>query len=112
MAKIRVHEMARELGMTNREVMDTLKSLGIDVKSHMSSVEDTLAKRVREKYEIIRKEQKVEAPNNEKNVNKQEETPSAEEETDGRDKEEIRIPTARHPRHPGIRRRELLRIRK
>lgn len=75
MAKIRVHEMARELGMTNREVMDTLKSLGIDVKSHMSSVEDTLAKRVREKYEIIRKEQKVEAPNNEKNVNKQEETP-------------------------------------
>ena len=67
--------MARELGMTNREVMDTLKSLGIDVKSHMSSVEDTLAKRVREKYEIIRKEQKVEAPNNEKNVNKQEETP-------------------------------------
>ena len=67
--------MARELGMTNREVMDTLKSLGIDVKSHMSSVEDTLAGKVREKYEIIRKEQKVEAPNNEKNVNKQEETP-------------------------------------
>ena len=61
--------------MTNREVMDTLKSLGIDVKSHMSSVEDTLAGKVREKYEMIRKEQKVEAPNNEKNINKQEEAP-------------------------------------
>ena len=75
MAKVRVHELARELGMTNREVLMTLKILGMDVKSHMSSVEDTLAGEVREKYKMIRKEQKVEGPNNEKNVNKQEETP-------------------------------------
>ena len=75
MAKVRVHELARELGMTNREVLMTLKILGMDVKSHMSSVEDTLAGEIREKYKPRRKEQKVEGPNNEKNVNKQEETP-------------------------------------
>ncbi len=122
MAKVRVHELARSLGMTNREVMDTLKSLGIDVKSHMSSVEDTLAGKVREKYEMIRKEQKVEAPNNEKNINKQEELRrkrkilfgfithrmpamaarenkvSAEEETEDRDREDRRIPIVRHRR--------------
>lgn len=40
MSKLRVHEIARELDKTNKEVMDFLKSKNIDVKSHMSSLED------------------------------------------------------------------------
>lgn len=45
MAKIRVHELAKKLERTNREVMDALKGIGVDVKSHMSNVEDTQARK-------------------------------------------------------------------
>ena len=77
MAKIRVHELAKKLERTNREVMDALKGIGVDVKSHMSNVEDTQAEKIREKFKMTGKEQKVESPNNEKNLNKMEETAPA-----------------------------------
>ena len=51
MAKIRVYELARELGLTNKECLDLCDSLGIGVKSHSSSVEDAQADRVRRKAE-------------------------------------------------------------
>ena len=40
MAKIRIYELARELNMTNKQLLEKLEELGIPVKSHMSSVED------------------------------------------------------------------------
>jgi translation initiation factor IF-2 len=39
MAKIRVYELARELSMTNKILIDKLSELDIDVKSHMSSLD-------------------------------------------------------------------------
>ena len=45
--KIRVYELARELGLTNKEALDLCESLGIGVKSHSSSIEDAQADRVR-----------------------------------------------------------------
>src|SRR5438477_6230064 len=47
--KIRVYELARELGLTNKEALDLCESLGIGVKSHSSSIEDAQADRVRRK---------------------------------------------------------------
>src|SRR5580698_1917221 len=47
--KIRVYELARELGLTNKEALDLCVSLGIGVKSHSSSIEDAQADRVRRK---------------------------------------------------------------
>jgi translation initiation factor IF-2 len=47
--KIRVYELARELGLTNKEALDLCLSLGIGVKSHSSSIEDQQADRVRRK---------------------------------------------------------------
>jgi len=47
--KIRVYELARELGLTNKEALDLCVSLGIVVKSHSSSIEDAQADRVRRK---------------------------------------------------------------
>ncbi|MDP9442363.1 MAG: translation initiation factor IF-2 N-terminal domain-containing protein, partial [Actinomycetota bacterium] len=47
--KIRVYELARELGLTNKEALDLCISLGIGVKSHSSSIEDAQADRVRRK---------------------------------------------------------------
>ena len=57
---IRVYELARELGMTNKETLDLCEALGIGVKSHSSSVVDAQADRVRRKAEregLIRDEQ-------------------------------------------------------
>ena len=50
-AKKRVHELAKELGLTNKETLDLCGSLGIGVKTHSSSIEDAQADRVRRKAE-------------------------------------------------------------
>ena len=47
--KIRVHELAKELGLTNKEALDLALDLGIGVKSHSSSIEEAQADRVRRK---------------------------------------------------------------
>src|SRR5690606_18959229 len=59
-AKIRVHELAKELGLTNKETLDLALDLGIGVKTHSSSIEDAQADRVRRKAEregLVRDEQ-------------------------------------------------------
>jgi translation initiation factor IF-2 len=48
-AKIRVYELARELGLTNKETLDLCGDLGIQAKSHSSSIEDAQADRIRRK---------------------------------------------------------------
>ena len=47
MAKIRVHELAKELAKENKDVLTALQKLGVEVKSHMSNIEDADAGRVR-----------------------------------------------------------------
>jgi translation initiation factor IF-2 len=49
--RIRVYELARELGLSNKETLDLCSALGIGVKSHSSSIEDAQADRVRRKAE-------------------------------------------------------------
>ncbi len=50
-SSIRVYELARELGLTNKETLDLCDALGIGVKSHSSSVVEAQADRVRRKAE-------------------------------------------------------------
>jgi len=50
-SNIRVYELARELGLTNKETLDLCVALGIGVKSHSSSVVEPQADRVRRKAE-------------------------------------------------------------
>ena len=47
MEKIRVHELAKELGRENKEIIAVLQKNGIEVKSHMSNVEAKEADKVR-----------------------------------------------------------------
>src|SRR2546421_7169048 len=49
MAKKRVYELAKDLGLSNKEMVDWLKSHEYDVKSHSSSLEDDQALAVTEK---------------------------------------------------------------
>ncbi|MDO4339860.1 MAG: translation initiation factor IF-2 N-terminal domain-containing protein, partial [Eubacteriales bacterium] len=56
MSKVRVHELAGELGRQNREVMEFLKAKGVDVKSHMSSIDEPYIAMVRDKFTHMGKE--------------------------------------------------------
>ena len=60
----RVHELAKELGLSNKELLDLCEQLGIGVKSHSSSVQEAQADRVRRKADQlgIRREQQPEEP--------------------------------------------------
>ncbi|MGB9713257.1 MAG: translation initiation factor IF-2 [Dissulfurimicrobium hydrothermale] len=49
MAKIRVHELAKELGIANKEMELRLKELGYRIKSYMSTLEDYEAQEIRRK---------------------------------------------------------------
>ena len=45
---IKVHELAKELGLTSKELLAKVKELGIEVKSHMSALSEKDVKKVRE----------------------------------------------------------------
>ena len=50
MSKLRVHELAKEIGRQNKEVIEFLKSRGVDVKSHMSMVDEPLISVVKNRF--------------------------------------------------------------
>ena len=50
MAKVRVHELAKELGITSKEALSTLKDLGEFVSSASSTIEPPVVKKLRNAY--------------------------------------------------------------
>ena len=72
MSKTRIHEYAKEIGLSSKEVIDFLVSQNVEVKSHMSSIEDDvlvmLDKKFKNKESNTSKETK---PNNKENKPKQ-----------------------------------------
>ena len=50
MAKMRVHELAKELGIENKQIIEFLSTTEHAVKSHSSSVEDEVQAMVRKKF--------------------------------------------------------------
>ena len=56
MSKIRVYELAKELGRQNKEIIECLKARGVAVKSHMSPIEESQVMMVKEKYKQMGKE--------------------------------------------------------
>ncbi len=42
MVKIRVYELARDLNVTNKALLEKMRNMDIDVKSHMSSIDDEI----------------------------------------------------------------------
>jgi len=49
MAKIRVYELAKDLNMTNKALLNKIKELKIEVKSHMSSLKDSDISKIKKK---------------------------------------------------------------
>jgi len=74
LSKIRVYELAKMLGKTNRELLDMLGDLGIEVKTHMSSIDTETAQLIEDtiKTESGKTGNKsAESSASEKNVSKQ-----------------------------------------
>ncbi len=61
MAKKRVHELAKELNISNKELIEFLNSKGYEIKSHMSSVPEDSIKQVTEHFKGTKAEAKPKA---------------------------------------------------
>ena len=48
MGKIKIHEIAKEVGLTSKEVIKIANDLGIGVTSHLSAVDDSQAAKIKE----------------------------------------------------------------
>ena len=49
--KIKIHEIAKKIGVSSKEALERAKSLGIEVSSHLSGVEEQEAKRIEDSFQ-------------------------------------------------------------
>ena len=50
MGKMKVYELAKELGMSSKDLTDKLTSMKYDIKNHMSSLEDSDVEKIRKQF--------------------------------------------------------------
>lgn len=81
MSKKRLYEIAKELGKESKEVVAMAKELGADVKSHSSSVEETIAQRIVERLTGTKEAVVKAVDSTEKAVAKPETKPTSQPET-------------------------------
>ncbi|MFW5959980.1 MAG: translation initiation factor IF-2 N-terminal domain-containing protein [Chitinivibrionales bacterium] len=56
MAKEKVYNLAKEFNVSSEALVQILKSMGIPVKGHMSTVDESLREKIKEKFELERTE--------------------------------------------------------
>ena len=47
MGKLKVYELAKEMNLTNQEMIEKLKNIGVEVKSHLSTVEENVVEKLK-----------------------------------------------------------------
>ena len=72
MGKIKIHELAKKLNLTSKEILEIAKKLNIEAKSHLSGVEDDEAKKIEEEVIKAKKGTKTEKKDNKKQETKKE----------------------------------------
>ena len=75
MAKIKIHEIAKKYNLTSKEVLEKAKELGIEAKSHLSSIEENEAKILEQKLTGNSKHKLQQEKKEEKKEKKKENTP-------------------------------------
>ena len=50
LGKIKLYDLAKELNLTSKELLKIAGEMGIDAKSHLSSIDDEDAIKIRNKY--------------------------------------------------------------
>lgn len=73
MGKIKIHEIAKKIGLTSKEVLDVANKLKIEAKSHMSGVSEDEAKKI--ENALMKKEEKKKDKEKDKDVKKEEKVP-------------------------------------
>ena len=48
--KIKIHELAKDLGVSSKEIIVKAQELGLDVKNHLSSINEEDAKKISGKF--------------------------------------------------------------
>ena len=66
MGKMKVHELAKELKLSSKEFMEKLEEMGIEVKSHMSSLEEDEVAKIKKNLGKKSSSKKNEEPKSEK----------------------------------------------
>lgn len=51
--KIKIHEIAKKIGVTSKEALERAKALGMEVSSHLSGIEEDEAKRIEESFKMV-----------------------------------------------------------
>ena len=51
MGKLKVHELAKELGLESKQLIAKAKEVGIEVTSHLSSLEEEQVSKIKEIFE-------------------------------------------------------------
>ena len=69
MGKIKIHEIAKKLDLTSKEVLEVAKKLNIEAKSHLSGVEEVETRKIEEELSKGKEKSKKE---NKKNMEKKE----------------------------------------
>jgi len=54
MTRLRVHELAKELNIDNKDLIDRIEKLGFQVKNHMSTLTDTAVLKIRQQFSEVR----------------------------------------------------------
>ncbi len=54
MTKLRVHELAKELNIDNKDLIDRIEKLGFQVKNHMSTLTDSAVLKIRQQFSEVR----------------------------------------------------------
>jgi len=62
MVKKRVHEIAKELNIESKEIINKLSAMGINIKSHMSTLEDSEVERLLQYFQISNPHAEKSAP--------------------------------------------------
>lgn len=75
MGKIKIHEIAKEINLTSKEIIKRAEELKIDVKNHMSSIEEELAKKIKESFKTNKKEENKTVVQEKKEKKSKQDTP-------------------------------------
>ena len=62
MSKIRIYELAKQLGVANKDLVAKINSIGIEAKSHMAMLTEEEAAKVTALYQPKKEEPKKDAP--------------------------------------------------
>ncbi len=70
MDKIKIHELAKQLGVASKEIVSIANELGANVKNHLSTIDEQMVKKIKNKFSKEMKSQSMD--NKEKKTNTQE----------------------------------------